>query len=175
HATDVLREFARKKSKEALEYKLLTDKLKQKKAPVGEVNRCEALREDAEIVKKSINSVAAELIFQEKNKKLVSTTIDLHGLHEDEAMAVLQRLFKSKYNFNYFRIITGKGNHSRYQIPVLRNAVERFCEEKNYVFKRAKHNEGVVEIWTRRIIADLQHQEMAEMGMNNARFCGNSG
>ncbi|GIY96493.1 hypothetical protein CEXT_608001 [Caerostris extrusa] len=104
------------------------------------------VREDAEIVQKSINSVAAELIFQEKNNMLASTTIDLHGLHESEAMEILQKLFKSKYNFNYFKIITGKGNHSRNQIPVLRNSVEKYCLEKNYVFKRAKNNEGVVEI-----------------------------
>ncbi|GIY51937.1 hypothetical protein CEXT_471481 [Caerostris extrusa] len=66
-------------------------------------------------------------------RTLVSSTVDLHGLHDNKAIAILQGRFKADSNTNYFKVITGKGNHSRYQIPILRNAVERFCMEKNYV------------------------------------------
>ncbi len=94
------------------------------------------------------NDLASNQIFEEQNSKFNGQyTIDLHGLHVEEAIAaVKQQLEKiesrnrSGNKIKYFTIITGKGLHSQLGKAKIKPAIEKLLKERQYNFYTAPSN-----------------------------------
>ncbi len=58
-------------------------------------------------------------------------TVDLHGLRVQEAIEVAERAFRDALDSGYgsLRVITGKGLHSKNNLPILKNALIREMEK----------------------------------------------
>ncbi|KAK3100471.1 hypothetical protein FSP39_020574 [Pinctada imbricata] len=93
---------------------------------------------------KEANKRAAEKILAQRNQYIEnSNTIDLHGLHVDEAKTILQQVIErrelelqhhpDKRKRQLF-IITGRGNHSRGGIARIKPAVINFLQQGQYRF-----------------------------------------
>lgn len=57
--------------------------------------------------------------------------MDLHGLRVQEAIEVVEKAFRSTLESGYgtLKVITGKGLHSKNNLPILKNAVIREMEK----------------------------------------------
>lgn len=66
-----------------------------------------------------------------------SKTIDLHNMRHDEAkIAVLNEIeTASKSGIDELLVITGRGVHSKNNIPVLRPMVQKLCKQKSILFE----------------------------------------
>eukprot|EP00795_Rhopilema_esculentum_P000544 gene544-10229_t len=76
-------------------------------------------RKQADLMKEA-NGRAAALIFEKKNTTLTDpTSIDLHGLHCDEAVEMLEETLSQamQRKMRYIDIVTGRGSHSRGKVP----------------------------------------------------------
>lgn len=93
---------------------------------------------------KRYNRQASQSIISRQN---ISQTgiVDLHGLYLNEAMALIKKLIKqrTKHKFSKLKIITGSGQHSDNNTPVLKPAIVRFLQDEQYRFETL-HNELVV-------------------------------
>jgi DNA-nicking Smr family endonuclease len=70
--------------------------------------------------------------------------IDLHGLVRDQALSELEHflMWAKSQNFEYVRIITGKGTGSFDKIPVVRNAVVAYLNMKKFHYEFAGMFDG---------------------------------
>ncbi|KAL5012756.1 hypothetical protein ScPMuIL_011307 [Solemya velum] len=91
---------------------------------------------------KEANLRASEMILTTRNVQN-KTTLDMHGLHVDEAISALdgilprmEREFQERPDKTrqHLIIITGRGSHSRGGIAKLRPAVLKYLQKKNYNF-----------------------------------------
>lgn len=96
------------------------------------------------------NQRASEAILADKNKEQDDDTLDLHGLHVDEALEALETKMVEKstrlaYSSPFLRpspylnIITGRGIHSKYGIAKIKPAVINFLKTKGYGFEIMNH------------------------------------
>lgn len=91
---------------------------------------------------KELHNAAQTSIFETRNKNLPSNTIDLHGLHPQEALDHLETFIKkkkqeiafSKQINNYIYIITGTGHHSYFGKSKLLPTVEEYLKKNNYFY-----------------------------------------
>ncbi|XP_060570620.1 uncharacterized protein LOC132728916 [Ruditapes philippinarum] len=85
---------------------------------------------------KEANMRASEYILAERNHDIVKNTLDLHGLHVDEAMAALNRIIpeKERDHCKKLTIITGRGSHSRGGVARLRPSVIAFLNAHKYSY-----------------------------------------
>eukprot|EP01116_Phalansterium_solitarium_P024837 TRINITY_DN9217_c0_g1_i1.p1 TRINITY_DN9217_c0_g1~~TRINITY_DN9217_c0_g1_i1.p1 ORF type:complete len:173 (+),score=64.43 TRINITY_DN9217_c0_g1_i1:437-955(+) len=92
------------------------------------------------------NARAAQLAFEAANEKHGDGTIDLHGLHTDEALRYLQeRVDKCrKLNASSLVIIVGVGNHSVNNIPKLKPLVQKFVTDNNLYCIPDNPNQGCI-------------------------------
>lgn len=87
---------------------------------------------------KEANMRASEQILEDRRGELeTKMTLDLHGLHVDEAIVALDRILpvkeKEKYK-SHLKIITGRGRHSHHGVPRLRPAVLAYLQKNQYNF-----------------------------------------
>jgi NEDD4-binding protein 2 len=81
---------------------------------------------------KEANMRAADLILKLQND-VSSQTLDLHGLHVEEAISALQEKLHSTTD-SVLHVITGKGIHSKGEARI-KPAVVQFLTNKNYTFE----------------------------------------
>jgi len=106
----------------------------------GDHEKAKKLREKAkqegEKMEKS-KKKAAEKIFKKKNASHDPTSIDLHGLQTDEALAQLTSRFEllsTKHkNVTELSVVTGAGIHSAAGAKI-KPAVEEYLKEKGYSY-----------------------------------------
>jgi len=62
----------------------------------------------------------------------IQANLDLHGFSRDEAIAALERFIHDSCmkNLKCVRVIHGKGNNSRHNIPVLKQTIERWLSRR---------------------------------------------
>lgn len=81
------------------------------------------------------------------NRQNISQTgiVDLHGLYLNEAMVLIKNFInqRTKHKFSRLKIITGSGQHSNNNTPVLKPAIVQFLKDEQYLFETL-HNEVVV-------------------------------
>lgn len=103
---------------------------------------------------KEANMRASEKILSSRNELLEkNSTLDLHGLHVDEAIAALERILPNKEyelqnnsfkNRHYLIVVTGKGSHSRGGISKLKPAVMNYLRRNEYRFSEI--HEGAIRV-----------------------------
>ncbi|XP_062616217.1 NEDD4-binding protein 2-like [Saccostrea cucullata] len=102
---------------------------------------------------KEANENAAQMILSRRVEYLeTKSTLDLHGLHVDEAVTVLSKVIEDQRKKLCGRgdkkkdlfIITGRGSHSRGGVARIRPAVIRWLKQNNYNF--AEVNEGLLKL-----------------------------
>lgn len=90
---------------------------------------------------KEANARAAALILDQTNEGTDENTIDLHGLHVNEAIEVLQNLLIEKSDpnespprkgSNVISVITGRGNNSRGGKARIKPAIVEYLKKNNY-------------------------------------------
>lgn len=83
---------------------------------------------------------------QQRDNHLKTETIDLHGLVSKEARFIVEAsLSQAKKNgIGVFRFITGIGNHSTNNIPILRPLVLEICKKYNCYAYIPEKNQGFV-------------------------------
>lgn len=81
---------------------------------------------------------ASEQILEDRHSDLeTKMTLDLHGLHVDEAVAALDKILPEKEREKYkshLIIVTGRGRHSHHGVPRLRPAVLAYLQKHQYSF-----------------------------------------
>ncbi|KAG5187381.1 hypothetical protein JKP88DRAFT_243894 [Tribonema minus] len=89
---------------------------------------------------------AALDIFESVNRQVNNPTlVDLHGLHADEAVTILQEFVLPVVGVaGDIVIITGRGTRNRRGESVLRNTVTKFLQEQGVAFKFKPGNDGAV-------------------------------
>jgi NEDD4-binding protein 2 len=90
------------------------------------------------------NRRAAGLIFHKNASRHSGNTIDLHGLHVDEALQVLAE--KMRESSGVLEVITGRGIHSHNNIPKLKKAVVNYLYRNNINYCISPHNPGSIEV-----------------------------
>ena len=62
----------------------------------------------------------------------IQANLDLHGYSRDEAIAALERFIHDSCmrNLKCVRVVHGKGNNSRHNIPVLKQTIERWLSRR---------------------------------------------
>lgn len=62
----------------------------------------------------------------------IQADLDLHGFSRDEAITALERFIHDSCmrNFRCVRVVHGKGNNSRHNIPVLKQTIERWLSRR---------------------------------------------
>lgn len=102
---------------------------------------------------KEANENAAQMILSQRDQYLeTKSTLDLHGLHVDEAVTVLTKVIEDQLNKLSARgdkrkdlfIITGRGSHSRGGVARIRPAVIRWLKQKGYNFTEV--HEGLLKL-----------------------------
>ncbi|XP_071786915.1 uncharacterized protein [Asterias amurensis] len=110
---------------------------------------------------KEANQRASEVILTSRNSLFSDNTLDLHGLHVDEALLMLNKVLEEKKaEFEAFShqphppvtkppprhmfIITGKGNHSRGGVPRIRPAVTDLLKRAGFRYTLA--NAGLIKV-----------------------------
>ncbi|KAJ3127349.1 hypothetical protein HK098_006433 [Nowakowskiella sp. JEL0407] len=91
-----------------------------------------------------LHESASERIFSSRNK-LDSHSIDLHGLHPDEATRLMQKQLISlakQYKEGTISIVTGSGHHSRGNKAKVLPAVREFLTRKGWRFKETGMKDG---------------------------------
>ncbi|XP_042862898.1 uncharacterized protein LOC122247581 [Penaeus japonicus] len=72
-------------------------------------------------------------------------TLDLHGMRERQALDWTE-YFLRNYRHHVVHIITGRGLHSTSGVPVLREAVRKYCVQKGYSCSFVGNNTGCLAI-----------------------------
>ncbi|XP_061183888.1 NEDD4-binding protein 2-like [Saccostrea echinata] len=102
---------------------------------------------------KEANENAAQMILSRRVEYLeAKSTLDLHGLHVDEAVTVLAKVIEDQRKKLCGRgdkkkdlfIITGRGSHSRGGVARIRPAVMRWLKQNSFNF--AEVNEGLLKL-----------------------------
>ncbi|XP_022086198.1 uncharacterized protein LOC110976861 [Acanthaster planci] len=108
---------------------------------------------------KAANKRASEAILSSKNALFNDNTLDLHGLHVDEALLILKQVLSdkeaelaahdqlprpSKSPQKYIFVITGKGNRSRGGVARIRPAVTELLKQEGYRFSMP--NAGLIKV-----------------------------
>ncbi|XP_071478990.1 uncharacterized protein [Diadema antillarum] len=97
---------------------------------------------------KEANVRAAALIVQQRRQETGEDKLDLHNLHLEEALQVLQEVLMEKEQQwgrrrvdhgspsqnRYLEVVTGRGKHSHGGMAKLRPAVETFLQQRGYRF-----------------------------------------
>lgn len=86
---------------------------------------------------KEANMRASEHILADRNADLEKNmTLDLHGLHVEEAIAALKRIIpqKEKERCKRLTVITGRGSHSRGGVARLRPSVKAYLSNNYYSY-----------------------------------------
>ncbi|PFH49782.1 hypothetical protein AMATHDRAFT_146907, partial [Amanita thiersii Skay4041] len=75
-----------------------------------------------------------------------SQTVDVHGLRPQEAIEVTEKAFREALASGHgtLKVITGKGLHSKNNIPVLRNNLIKSMEEQRIPCEIDPNNSGVL-------------------------------
>ncbi|KAH9998503.1 hypothetical protein BJV74DRAFT_883189 [Russula compacta] len=95
---------------------------------------------------KYLNKEAARVLFKEKNKGHPEGTIDLHGLHVEEALDYAKQelqLATARVN-NTVRFIVGKGLHAQDGKAKIRPALQQLCKERGLTHTLDSRNAGVL-------------------------------
>ncbi|KAG5182950.1 hypothetical protein JKP88DRAFT_241238 [Tribonema minus] len=91
---------------------------------------------------------AALDIFERVNRKFSSTDqsiVDVHGLHAEEAVAVIEELVLPVLPvLKRILVVTGRGAHSVKKVAVLRGAIERMLHAAGVQFQQAGSNAGAL-------------------------------
>ncbi|XP_065188457.1 uncharacterized protein LOC135819217 [Sycon ciliatum] len=98
------------------------------------------------------NQRAAQMIFHSKNPlKSADDQIDLHGLHVNEAVDLLDDILTTQEEAGtgrkYILVVTGRGAHSVGNRPKVRPAVERYLASHHYRFEHV--NPGLIKVHLR--------------------------
>ncbi|XP_028401375.1 uncharacterized protein LOC114524483 isoform X2 [Dendronephthya gigantea] len=104
---------------------------------------------------KEANRRAAEKILESRNNDLMHTnTLDLHELHVNEAIEVLENVLEERRNerrspnkrsLSYVEVITGRGNRSRDGKPRIKPAVMDYLKRKGYRYEEL--NSGLYRVF----------------------------
>jgi len=87
------------------------------------------------------NKRAADKIFRDKNMRHEDKTVDLHGLHVDEALLVLKNFLQAYHSgtpssgIKSLSVITGRGRGSKDGKAKIKPAVLSFLQKNNYRFQ----------------------------------------
>lgn len=94
------------------------------------------------------NAAAAEAYFTENNRKHDRFTMDLHGLHVDEAVARVEARIAEcqRTRQDHLVVIFGRGNHSKDHVQKLKPAMERLIAEHRLRVAVGAPNLGCVTI-----------------------------
>jgi hypothetical protein len=94
------------------------------------------------------NAAAAEAYFAENNRNHDRYTMDLHGLHVDEAIAKVEaRLAEcQRSRQDHLVVVFGRGNHSKDHVQKLKPAMERLIAEHHLRVAVGAPNLGCVTI-----------------------------
>ncbi|KAH3855313.1 hypothetical protein DPMN_097879 [Dreissena polymorpha] len=96
---------------------------------------------------KEANMRASEHILAERRELLDEhNTLDLHGLHIDEALVALERIITQKISERrkHLIVITGRGAHSRGGVARLRPAVLQYLKKQQYSY--SEEQTGVLKV-----------------------------
>jgi DNA-nicking Smr family endonuclease len=93
----------------------------------------------------SLHSEASTKIFDERNAGLGQDRglIDLHGLHDKEAVSQLSVFLSRAPRGSNVKVVTGTGHHSRLGYSSLESAVKDFLSERGYRFAQAQRGDGM--------------------------------
>ncbi|KAN0024343.1 hypothetical protein ACTFIV_008749 [Dictyostelium citrinum] len=102
------------------------------------------LREQAKAKTQELEKASKEAsrsVFLSKNAKNDKFTVDLHGLHANDAIELLvERLDEIKsQKGKEFTIITGAGNHSDANGPKIKPMVHKLMKEKGYTYSEVNN------------------------------------
>ncbi|EGC30728.1 hypothetical protein DICPUDRAFT_41017 [Dictyostelium purpureum] len=101
------------------------------------------LREKAKAKTKELEQAskqASRAVFNAKNAKNDKYTVDLHGLHANDAIDLLkERMDEIKGSKKQFTIITGAGNHSDANGPKIKPMVHKLLKEQNITFEEVNN------------------------------------
>ncbi|KAK5579141.1 hypothetical protein RB653_008820 [Dictyostelium firmibasis] len=102
------------------------------------------LREQAKAKTQELEKASKEAsrsVFLAKNAKNDKFTVDLHGLHANDAIELLvERLDEIKSSKGKeFTIITGAGNHSDANGPKIKPMVHKLMKEKGYTYSEVNN------------------------------------
>jgi DNA-nicking Smr family endonuclease len=96
----------------------------------------------------TLQQEAAENIFQERNQTSYQSneyTIDLHGLHPEEAIHFMERevqdLKRKKWSGSVF-IITGTGNHSRGGKAKVLPEIRQYLQSSRLKYREGTMSDG---------------------------------
>jgi len=115
-----------------------------KKAAAELARACKGYEEE----QRRLNQMACKKIFEENNKRCSANTIDLHGLYVPEAIEYTNsRLLQATRNRDsFFRIIVGKGLHSKTEAQ-LKPAVMEVLRKRGVEHELEPKNDGVILVY----------------------------
>ncbi|KAI0256078.1 hypothetical protein BJV78DRAFT_1118450 [Lactifluus subvellereus] len=116
---------------------------------VGDYVAVRRYEEDATMHKNAteeLNAEAAKKIFHQKNKGHRQGTVDLHGLHVQEAIQYAEQELQSARwrGDEVVRFIVGKGLHAQDGRAKIRPALEELCDERSLIHSLDPRNAGVL-------------------------------
>ncbi|KAI0256077.1 hypothetical protein BJV78DRAFT_1358109 [Lactifluus subvellereus] len=94
-----------------------------------------------------LNAQAAKIIFHQKNKGHKQGTVDLHGLHVQEAIQYAKQELQSaswRDGGGVIRFIVGKGLHAKDGRAKIRPALEKLFTERDLIHSLDPRNAGVL-------------------------------
>lgn len=99
---------------------------------------------------KESHSKAGQVLFEQRCEDLkVSGLLDLHWMHQNEALETVEKIIDNKedyfYKRSYFDVITGRGVHSRQQKAKLKPLIIHLLKKKKQQFKEI--NDGLIRVF----------------------------
>ncbi|THH33321.1 hypothetical protein EUX98_g873 [Antrodiella citrinella] len=144
---DELRKLAQAQEKAKADYKVAVEKAKREKRG-WDALWYEGEAENAETMAQTLNAKAAHRYFKAHNLNPEPQTIDVHRLVVPEAITEVKRALREARSSGTteLRIITGRGKHSKGNIPVLKKAIIQKLVEYQIEAKSDTTNPGVLVI-----------------------------
>ncbi|TCD68039.1 hypothetical protein EIP91_011583 [Steccherinum ochraceum] len=144
---DEFRKLAETQEKAKAGYRIALERARREKRH-WDVLWYEGEIEDADLKVKELNAKAAHRYFKAHNLKPEPQTIDIHRLNVHEAIIEVKRALKDARGAGSpeLRVITGRGKHSKNNIPVLKKAIIQKLLEYEIDAKGEPGNPGVLVI-----------------------------